>query len=85
MLLEVNGYLFKRVSTLVVRIPSQVTHSQRLKLNFEENKTAKSYFSCSLSSRFLGGFGAVPGISLIFFLLRNGKRKNSFNFFKIRF
>ena len=57
MLLEVNGYLFKRVSTLVVRIPSQVTHSQRLKLNFEENKTAKSYFSCSLSS--LLGFWVV--------------------------
>ena len=56
-LLEVNGYLFKRVSTLVVRIPSQVTHSQRLKLNFEENKTAKSYFSCSLSS--LLGFWVV--------------------------
>ena len=57
MLLEVNGCLFKRVSTLVVRIPSQVTHSQRLKLNFEENKTAKSYFSCSLSS--LLGFWVV--------------------------
>ena len=57
MLLEVNGYLFKRVSTLVVRILSQVTHSQRLKMNFEENKTAKSYFSCSLSS--LLGFWVV--------------------------
>ena len=31
----------------------QVTHSSGLKMNFKENKTAKSYFSCSLSS-FLG-------------------------------
>ena len=28
----------------------QVTHPQRLEMNFEENETAKSYFSCSLVS-----------------------------------
>ena len=35
----------------------QVTHSQKLKMNFEGNKTVKSYFTCSLSS--LLGFWVV--------------------------
>ena len=35
----------------------QVTHSQRLKTNIEENKSVKSYFTCSLSS--LLGFWVV--------------------------
>ena len=37
-------------------INSQVTHSSGLKMNFKENKTAKSYFSLSLAS-FLGFWG----------------------------
>ena len=36
-----------------ILVTSQVTHSSGLKMNFKENKTAKSYFSWSLSS-FLG-------------------------------
>ena len=44
-------------------VQPQVTHSQRLKMNIEENKTVKSHFSCLLSSllKFLGCFGAIPG------------------------
>ena len=44
-------------------------------MNFKENKTAKSYFSCSLSS-FLDGFGAVLRvfpITLLFTFLKRGK------------
>ena len=46
----------KKLRNLRIRVYntwSQVTHSLVLKMNFKENKTAKSYFSCSLSS-FLG-------------------------------
>ena len=32
------------------KVWSPVTHSQRLKMNIEENKTVKSYFSCSFLS-----------------------------------
>ena len=48
----------------------QVTHSQGLKMNFEENKTVKSYFSCSLLS--LLGFWVVLEP---FFFDFSGKRK----------
>ena len=47
----------------------QVTHPQRLEMNFEENETAKSYFSCSLSS-LLGFWVALQPFRVfsIFFL-----------------
>ena len=61
-----NGYL---VSTFVWG-RTQVTHSQRLEMNFEENKTVMSYFSCSLWS-LLGFWVVLEPLQLcsIFFLL----------------
>ena len=49
----------------VLLIKAQVTHSQRIKRNIEENKTVKPHFSCSLSS--LLGFWVVLEVIRFFF------------------
>ena len=65
-------------------------HSQRLKINIEENKTFKSYFTCSLSS--LLGFWVVLELFRFYYfdvseILAEGTtpRRDSFIFFKIHF
>ena len=45
---------------------AQATHSQRLKTNIEENKTVKSYFTCSFLS--LLGFWVVLEAFLYLFI-----------------
>ena len=42
--------MLTKKTKLYAAVSPQVTHSLGLKMKFEENKTAKSYFSCSLSS-----------------------------------
>ena len=59
-----------------ISIRPQVTQSQRVKTNIEENKTVKSYVTCSLSS--LLGFWVVWSRSVFFFDFlpsKSGKRQ----------
>ena len=49
----------------IIIVFPQVTHSQRLKMNFEESTTVKSHFNCLSSS--LLGFWVVWEPFLVFF------------------
>ena len=54
----------------------QVTHSQKLKMNFEGNKTVKSYFTCSLSS-LLGFWVVLEPFQGFFDVFSYRKKKNT--------